>query len=287
MTGAAKKHTTLGRFAHEGATAIQAKDGRCVVYSGDDDDNRCLYKFISDKPGSLESGTLYVASLALRKWIPLEIDEHEVLKRNFSDQLDVMIRCRQAAVAVGGSLLDRPEGVDIEPGTNAVYVSFTNNANRGNPYGSIFKIIEKNGDPASLEFEYSTFLQGGIETGVVCPDNLAFDKKGNLWVCTDISGKAMNKAPYAEFKNNSIFVIPIRDGNAGKPLLVGLAPHDAEFTGPCFSPDGETLFVSIQHPGDESKSLDEFTSTWPLGGSRQPKSAVIAITGATLAKIMS
>ncbi len=89
----------------------------------------------------------------------------------------------------------------------------------------------------------------------------------------------MNKPPYDAFKNNSLFFVPIKDGKAGKPALVAVAPHDAEFTGPCFSPDGNTLFLSVQHPGDETLSLEQLNSSWPRGGSALPKSAVIAITG--------
>ena len=41
------KHTGLGRFAHEGATVILAKDGRPVAYMGDDARFEYLYKFVA------------------------------------------------------------------------------------------------------------------------------------------------------------------------------------------------------------------------------------------------
>ena len=53
-THSAKKHVTLGRFAHESATCVVSKNGNTVVYSGDDKNDECLYKFIADKPNTLE-----------------------------------------------------------------------------------------------------------------------------------------------------------------------------------------------------------------------------------------
>ena len=56
FTGAANKLTTLGRFAHEGATVTLAHDGRPVVYMGDDKTDEHIYKFVADEPGSLDPG---------------------------------------------------------------------------------------------------------------------------------------------------------------------------------------------------------------------------------------
>jgi len=278
-TGAAKKLTSLGRFAHESATCVLGKDQRCVVYSGDDADDRCLYKFISDAPGSLERGMLYVANTEKGEWIPLDRSKHEVLRKNFVDQLDVMIRTREAARLLGGTELDRPEDIDIDPKTGAVFVALTNNASRNRAYGSVLKIEEENADHLSLKFKSSVFIAGGPESGVACPDNFAFDQDGDLWLTTDMSGRLMNRTlgPYGRFKNNSLFFVPMSGPWAGQAFRVANAPTDAEFTGPCFSPDGETLFLSVQHPGEESESLQKLTSHWPEGGTSLPKSAVVAI----------
>ena len=56
-------------------------------------------------------------------------------------------------------------------------------------------------------------------------------------------------------------------------------PVECELTGPWFTDDEETLFLSVQHPGEESKSLDSLTSHWPGGGKAIPRPAVVAITG--------
>ena len=65
------------------------------------------------------------------------------------------------------------------------------------------------------------------------------------------------------------------------------APTDAEFTGPWFTPDGKTLFLSVQHPGEKSESPDKLSSHWPDGGESTPRSAVIQIHGEALEAITS
>ena len=113
-----------------------------------------------------------------------------------------------------------------------------------NYHGSILKISEKNNDKTSLEFSADTFLAGGEETGFSCPDNMVFDKKGNLWFCSDISGSGMNQSPYSNFKNNGLFYVPMSGPEAGKAIRVASGPTDCELTGPAFSPDNSTLFLS-------------------------------------------
>ena len=282
LTGEAKKHVALGRCAHEGATIKELADGRIVVYTGDDSINQCLYKFISSKPGSLSEGTLYVANTTLGKWISLDYDEQPVLQKLFKNQTEVLIRLREAARYLGGTPLDRPEDIEINPANGDVVVALTNNVPKGNWFGSIMKISEKGGKHDALEFTSDTFLAGGEETGFACPDNMAFDPKGNLWFTSDISGSAMNnekKPNYLPFKNNSLFVVPKAGPQAGMAIRVANAPTHAEFTGPYFSPDGKTLFLSVQHPGEYSPSLEKLSSHWPEGGNRIPKPAVIAIYG--------
>jgi secreted PhoX family phosphatase len=161
----------------------------------------------------------------------------------------------------------------------------TNNIPKADFVGSILKIEEESSDKTGKSFKSDTFLAGGPEMGFACPDNMAFDPKGNLWFTSDMSGSMMNKNEhYKAFGNNGLFVF-----NAKEDVVVQVAsaPMDAEFTGPFFSPDGKSLFLSIQHPGETSKSLDSLTSHWPDGGSAIPRSAVIIISGPVLDKLMS
>jgi len=287
FTGAAKKLTSLGRFSHECATVVTAADGRCVVYMGDDKSGECIYKFIASKPGSLEEGELFVANVDKGEWLSLSWEKNEALRKIFASPTQALIRTREASRIVGASLMDRPEDVEVHPFTRAVYVALTNNKYKGNMMGSILKIEEQDANPLSLKFKASTFLAGGESTGFACPDNMIFDKRGNMWMTCDMADEFMHKPPYTAFGNNSLFFIPMSGPNAGKAFRVANAPIGAEFTGPMFSPDYETLFLSVQHPGEGSKDLENPTSHWPDGGKAMPKPSVIAIDGEAMEEILS
>jgi uncharacterized protein len=279
-TGEAQKHVALGRCAHECATVKELPDGRIVVYSADDAVDQCLYKFISPEPGSLSNGTLYVANTLFGKWMSLDYNEQPVLQAKFKNQTEVLIRLREAAKYVGGTPLDRPEDVEIHPEEGFILIALTNNTPKGNYTGSILKIEEEGGRHDALTFKADTYLTGGEETGFACPDNLAFDPKGNLWFTSDISGSQMNKtAEYLPFRNNGLFVVPNAGGPERKVVQIASAPVHAELTGPWFSPDGKTLFLSVQHPGEYSPSLAQLSSHWPAGGEAIPRPAVVAIQG--------
>ncbi len=285
-TGTAKKLTSLGRFSHESATVTLSKDGYPVVYTGDDKANEYLYKFVSSQKKSLEKGELFVANTKKGKWISLDINKQPKLKENFKDQTEVLIRARAAARLLGATELDRPEDIEIEPKTNTVFVALTNNITTANAHGSILKLEETNADAKSLTFKASKFLTGGLNGGLSCPDNLAFDANGNLWVTTDISDKLTNQFPYSKFKNNGLFYVPMSGANAGRAMQVASAPNQAEFTGICFLPDNKTLLLSVQHPGGATKKLSKPTSHWPHGGKNLPKPAVVAITGELMDKLL-
>ncbi len=284
--GSAQKHIALGRFAHECCTIYELQDKRVVAYTGDDRNDEHLYKFISSKPGSLKEGTLYVADTINGKWLSMDWESQPVLKEKFKDQTEVLIRSREAAKLLGATPLNRPEDIEIDPVTGNIFVSLTNNVRRKDYHGSILKIEETDGAFDALSFKASTFKAGGEENGFSCPDNLAFDMAGNMWMTSDMSGSVMNKKePYVSFKNNSLFVIPRYGKDAGKVIRVASAPNDAELTGPWFSPDGKTLFLSVQHPGEQTTDIKKPTSKWPFDKDGIPKPAVVAITGDLIEKM--
>ncbi len=104
---------------------------------------------------------------------------------------------------------------------------------------------------------------------IACPDNLGFDPSGRLWVVTDADTRLIG--------NNGCFVVPTIGPDRGRLTQVLSAPVGAEVCGCEFTPDGKTLFLSIQHPG-EGGTVDAPVSHWPDGGGLPARSAVIAVS---------
>ena len=283
------KRTSLGRFRHENVAISISPKGKVVAYMGDDKVNECVYKFISDKiydkndrsknSDILDEGDLYVADFENGKWQLLDFGVREELKMEFGSQAEVLIHCDKSSKLVGGTECNRPEDIEISPVDNSVFIAFTNNSKRDDSFGSIVRIIEKNDDPESTEFDWEVFATGGVASGFSCPDNLTFDNAGNLWVLCDISSGKLNKDEQKPFKNNSLFMMPTSGENKGKAFRFASGPKDCEMCGGNFTPDGSTMFLSIQHPGENSLTQDNPTSRWPDFGEDIPRPAVVAITG--------
>jgi uncharacterized protein len=186
------KRTALGRIKHEGATTTLAKDGRVVVYMGDDERFEYLYKFISRdivRPGGyaanktlLDHGTLYVAHFEANghgRWLALVQGENGLTAdKGFATQADVLIHTRQAADVVGATPMDRPEWIAVHPHTGEVFATLTNNSQRGQPgrgvdsinpradniMGHIIRWREgsaKGNDAAATEFRWMQFALAG------------------------------------------------------------------------------------------------------------------------------
>ncbi len=284
-----KKRTSLGRLRHENVAISISKNKKIVAYMGDDKINECVYKFITDKAYDeknrknnmdlLDEGDLYVADFKNNKWQLIDFDKRDVLKNAFPSQGEVLINCDKAAKFAGGTECNRPEDIEINPVDKSVFIAFTNNSDKDDYFGSIVRIIEKDNDPEGTEFTWEVFATGGTASGFSCPDNLNFDSEGNLWVLCDVSSPKLNKGKFASFKNNSLFMIPTSGENKGKAFRFASGPTDCEMCGANFTPDGSTLFLSIQHPGENSLTKESPTSRWPNFGNDEPRPAVIAVTG--------
>lgn len=292
-----KKHTALGRFSHENTAMVLASTGQLVVYMGDDAKDQYVYKYVSKgkynpaagKANSklLEEGTLYVANFGKGKWIALDLATNEALQKAgkadgtplFATQADVLINCRDASKAVGATPMDRPEDLEVHPIDGSVFIALTNNDKHGNFYGQIVRLFEKDNQHAGLEFSFEIFAAGGPQSGFSAPDNMAFDSAGNLWVVTDISSSSLNSGIYTSFGNNGVFFIPTAGEHKGEAVQFASGPVGAEMTGPWFTPDEKTLFLAVQHPGENLKAYDKPTSHWPKGGSSVALPSVIAVTG--------
>ncbi|MCS6811639.1 MAG: PhoX family phosphatase [Tepidimonas sp.] len=220
------KRTALGRFKHENAAVSVGPDGRVVVYMGCDERNEYIYKFVSagkfdaTNPTSaanrrlLEQGTLYVARfdagpvagdrMGTGVWIPLlpgtvGLDGKALRDNpNFAAATDaevqalILIKARQAADAVGATMMDRPEWIAVNPkNPGNVYVTLTNNNRRGttpassnkpdgttpagsarppvdeanprsnNLWGHIVRWTEAGNDPTATTFAWDIFVLAG------------------------------------------------------------------------------------------------------------------------------
>ena len=306
------KRTAMGRFAHEGVSMAPPKPGQPLTfYSGDDARNEYIYKFVTKarfKKGMrgeiLDEGTLYVAKFhdnGSSEWLALDIKDRrfQAAARSkgvfFQDQADVLVNTRLAADVVGATKMDRPEWITVHPHTNEVYVTLTNNSSRtvtdaanprlGNPYGHIIRWREQGNRNSAKRFFWDLFVLAGPESdsqvmpGVngpaltqdnifASPDGLWIDQNGILWIQTDMSGGQQSDGP---FGNNQMLAANPVTGEI-KRFLVG--PFDCEVTGVVTTPDGKTMFVNMQHPGDRS-APNQFTSNWPETPSANPGNAVV------------
>jgi uncharacterized protein len=320
------KRTALGRAAHEGAWVAITKDGRAVVYSGEDARFEYIYKFVSrdrireaDKGLTkaqanrelLDHGTLYVARFdadGRGRWLPLVAGVGPLTAANgFADTGEVVIKARQASDALGGTKMDRPEWIAIDQARGEVYCTLTNNSTRGtdgnpgvdaanprekNVMGHIIKWREDSdfdatafawnhlvlaGDSANDRAEAKGNVKGDR---FACPDGLTLDDRGILWVQTDSAAAEMGKGEFKNIGNNQMLACDLATGEMRR-FLVG--PTNCEVTGCAFTPDGRTMFVNIQHPGETPSERSDPTqptrySNWPDGeNAARPRSATVVI----------
>ena len=293
------KRTALGRAVHEGAATGVSKDGRAVVFMGEDARFECIYRFVSRdriRPGGfaanrdlLDHGTLSVARFDAQgrgRWLPLTHGQGGLTPENgFADQGEVVIRTREASDRLGGTKMDRPEWTAISPVTGEVFVTLTNNAQRGkpglpgadaanprapNPTGHILR-WRHGGDLAAETFQWDIVALGGGETAgdaFSSPDGLTVDPFGRLWVATD-AAPMLEAAPGERLwlpRNQLLACDPVAPGGVNMRRFL-VAPPGCEVTGPVITPDGRTLFLNIQHPDPG----------WPAPGGR-PRSATVVVT---------
>ena len=314
------KRTALGRAAHEGATVATTRTGRAVVYSGEDARFEYIYKFVSRdriRPGGaaanaelLDHGTLHVARFdadGRGRWLPLTHGSGPLtVAAGFADQGEVLIKSRQASDLLGATKMDRPEWIDIDK-AGWVYCTLTNNSNRGgdkqpgvdasnprsnNTMGNVIRWKEDGdfdgdtfvwnhlllaGDPENVRAEARGNIRGDAFSS---PDTVAFDPEGRLWIGTDISNSALLKGEHARLGNNALLACNPVSGEVRR-FLTG--PSGCEITAATWTPDGRTLFVNIQHPGETSGSRNDPQqprrySNWPdFSPVGRPRSATLAI----------
>ena len=251
----------------------------------------------------LDEGTLYVARFeegGAMMWLPLVYGQGPLTAENgFASQADVVIGARRAGDLLKATPMDRPE--DIEPNriNGRIYVALSNNGarkpeqvNAANPrakndHGHILEFVPKDGDHASTEGTWEIVIAGGdpakdegtkynpatsADGWLTCPDNVAFDSKGRLWIATD-SGEVAGIA-------DGLYACDVTGPGRALTRQFFAAPKGAEVCGPIFTPDDRTLFLAIQHPGEGKGSTFETPATrWPdFKAGEPPRPSVLVIT---------
>jgi secreted PhoX family phosphatase len=225
----------------------------------------------------------------------------------FADQGEVLIKARQASDLLGATKMDRPEWLTIDTSSRWVYCTLTNNSQRGEPgkpgvdaanpranntMGQIIRWLEDGdfdgrtfvwnhlllaGDPANTREQARGNIQGDM---LGCPDGLGFAPNGLLWIQTDAHATQMYKGEFERIGNNQMLACDTQTGEVRR-FLTG--PTNCEITGLSFTPDGRSLFINVQHPGEtptdrsDPQKPNQF-SNWPdyqAGG--RPRSATVVI----------
>jgi secreted PhoX family phosphatase len=207
---------------------------------------------------------------------------------------EVAVFTRMAADKAGATKMDRPEDFEANPKTGKVYVALTNNDKRGtegkapvdaanprneNKNGQILEITDDHGgtsftwdlllvcgDPKAADTYFAGFDKNKVSP-ISCPDNVAFDSHGNLWISTD--GNALKS-------NDGLFAVALEGSNRGETKQFLTVPRGAETCGPIVTDDLVT--VCVQHPGEgDEYSIDKPLSHWPEGGNGTARPSVVAV----------
>ncbi|MFJ8782644.1 PhoX family protein [Streptomyces sp. NPDC102476] len=210
---------------------------------------------------------------------------------------EVCVFTRLAGDKVGATKMDRPEDIEPNPHSGKVYVALTNNTNRGvganapadeanprnaNKHGHILELTERWNRADSLEFAWTLFLVAGDPedpatyfagfpkddvSPISCPDNVAFDPHGNLWISTD--GNQLGT-------HDGLFGVATKGERRGELKQFLTVPTGAETCGPLVQ--DRRVLVAVQHPGEISgATVEKPASTWPDGPGKIVRPAVVAV----------
>lgn len=218
-------------------------------------------------------------------WIPLTRNGRSAVPGFSTEQ--VLVHTRLAADAVGATKMDRPEDVQPSPATGKIYVALTNNSGRtavdeanpvtGNRYGHVLELTETKGhsgtsfgwsvlllcgDPETFDNAYFAGFPKESVSPISCPDNLAFDSVGDLWISTDGAPSTIGLA-------DGLFKVPLTGPERGHVQQFLAVPRDAETCGPVIHDREGLVFVAVQHPGEDG-TFDAPNSLFPDYGSNAP-----------------
>lgn len=228
-------------------------------------------------------------------WIPLATGDVSHVPGMTAEEVYVFTRL--AGDKVGATKMDRPEDVEPSPRTGRVYVALTNNTDRGKPgkagadeanprnlnkHGQILELAEHWDDPTSDGFAWRLFLVAGDPNDpatyfagypkdqvspISCPDNVAFDPHGNLWISTD--GAQLGS-------HDGLFGVATRGERRGELKQFLTVPTGAETCGPIIQ--DRRVLVAVQHPGEvDGASVEKPASAWPDGPGKLVRPSVVAV----------
>ncbi|MDX8532107.1 PhoX family phosphatase [Mesorhizobium sp. VK25A] len=293
-TSTPRKRTAMGRFKHEGAESIVAKDGRVVFYLGDDERFDYVYKFVTagtfnpnDRAANmnlLDDGTLHVAKFAEDgsvEWMPIVFGQGPLTAENgFGSQADVLIETRRAADLLGATKMDRPEDIQPNAGNGKVYVMLTNNSKRkaeqvdaanpraDNAFGHIIEIVEDGGDFASTKGKWEVLLKCGDPSIADVGATFSTATTAHGWFgmpdncAVDSAGRLWvatdGQGPKATGRTDGLWAVDTEGAARATSKLFFRVPIGAEMCGPLFAPDDQTAFVAVQHPGDGGEDWEGF-----------------------------
>ncbi|MFE5211259.1 PhoX family protein [Streptomyces sp. NPDC056600] len=210
---------------------------------------------------------------------------------------EVFVFTRIAADKRQATKMDRPEDVEPNPRTGKVYIALTNNTDRGktnkpgadeanprnlNKHGQVLELTESRNRADALTFAWKLFLVAGDPTDpatyfagfpkekvspISCPDNVAFDPHGNLWISTD--GNALGN-------HDGLFGVATTGERRGELKQFLTMPKGAETCGPVVQ--DRRVLVSVQHPGEiAGADVAHPASQWPDGPGTYVRPSVVAV----------
>lgn len=236
-------YKAMGRFNHE-AVCIDPRTG--IVYLTEDRHDGLLYRFIPKEPGKLDKGG-QLQALAIKDAPQTDTRNWKENKQQFPLNEAVEVKwinldnveapeddLRMQGFSKGAARFARGEGMWF--GDCELYFACTNGGNIKK--GQVFRYIPSEFEGTEQEQQEGGRLELFVEPNNtdICKncDNLTIANWGDLILCEDHKNPFINGVtPNGDFYKLA--------ENTGHP--------DSEFTGATFSPDGQILFVNIQHAG--------------------------------------